>query len=147
MKPDTTWFNAALTNWNANECGGKPTTEQLQVPLYLGKRPGNEALHIAMCLRKGGCTVRQFQIAGSCGPANNYRRRLVREGLFDETVEGKPYAYKLVVTAKGTAALAKAAAAAKAKDVAKGKPKAKKAVVVKPEAQIAPVAMPEAIQA
>ena len=147
MKPDTTWFNAALTNWNVNECGGKPTTEQLQVPLYLGKRPGNEALHIAMCLRKGGCTVRQFQIAGSCGPANNYRRRLVREGLFDETVEGKPYAYKLVVTAKGTAALAKAAAAAKAKDVAKGKPKAKKAVPAKPEAQIAPVPAPEAVTA
>ena len=109
--PDLTWFTECLGRWLVAECGSKPTPDMLRAPLLLGKRPGNEALHIAMCLRPAGCTVRQFQIAGSCGPANNYRRRLVREGLFAETVEGKPYAYKLVITDKGTKAVEKAKAA------------------------------------
>jgi hypothetical protein len=109
-KPDTSWFNDTLATWLVEQCGPKPTLVQLQVPLHFGKKPGVEALHIAMCLRKGGCTVRQYQIAGSCGPANNYRLRLVREGLVSITVEGKPYAYKLVLTPAGEAVIEKAKA-------------------------------------
>ena len=149
--PDLTWFNECLGRWLAAECGPKPTADMLRVPLLLGKRPGNEALHIAMTLRPAGCTVRQFQIAGSCGPANNYRRRLVREGLFAETVEGKPYAYKLVITDKGVKAVDKAKAAlaavavkpapvAKAVKAAKPvKAKVAKAVKVEPVAPVEPV--------
>lgn len=112
----TAWFNDILAKWLVNECGPKPTHEQLAVPLALGKRPGVEALHIAMTLRPAGCTVRQFQVAGSCGPANNYRRALVADGLLTVQVQGKPYAFVAALTAKGKLAVAageKAAIAAK----------------------------------
>lgn len=108
-----TWFKPYLAKWPAKWAGNPPTPEMLMVPLLIdGKRPGFEAGHIAMCLRPEGCTVQQFQTAFSCGPANNYRRALVRTGWFSLSVEGKPYAFKLTVTAKGEAKLVKAMAAA-----------------------------------
>jgi hypothetical protein len=112
-----TWFKAILDGWSTSHSGPKPTSEQLATALLIdpkGKRPGVEALHIAMCLRDGGCTVRQFQIAGSCGPANNYRRALVNAKLVKGDVVGKPYAYTLTVTPKGQASIDRAVAAAQA---------------------------------
>jgi hypothetical protein len=108
------WFQSVLKHWPKG-AGDRPTDAMLMVPLLIdGKRPGVEALHIAMCLRDGGCTVQQFMLAGSCGPANNYRRALVKTGWFKLTVAGKPYAYTMTITEKGAAKLAKAQAAAEA---------------------------------
>ena len=117
-----TWFNDVFAAWLVEQSGPMPTQAQLMVPINLGKRPGVEALYIAMCLRTKGCTVRQFQIAGNCGPANNYRGALVKTGLMQVSVEGKPYAHKLVLTPKGEAAVAKGKLADK-KDVAARKPR------------------------
>jgi hypothetical protein len=121
-----TWFASYLKNWH-KQAGEKPTDAMLMVPVLLGKRPGVEALHIAMCLRNEGCTVAQFCLAGSCGPANNYRRTLVSEGLFNCVVEGKPYAFKLGVTSKGVTALKKGAERLTAEASTAAEPKAKKA--------------------
>jgi len=128
--PAASWYGDILKNWSTRESGPKVTSELLATAHLLdrkGKRPGVEALHIAMCLRSGGCTVRQFQIAGSCGPANNYRRALVAAGVVKATVEGKPYAYLLTVTPKGEKAVADGLAKLAA-DTAneKAKPKASK---------------------
>ena len=106
------WFASILKNWPARWAGAKPTEAMLYVPVVLGKRPGVEALHLAMGLRAEGCTVQQFQTAASCGPANNYRRSMVKTGWFTCTVEGKPYAFKLALTKKGEQKLDKAIAAA-----------------------------------
>lgn len=104
--PNVTWFAAILAAWQVKLMGAKPTAEQLSVPLYWGYRAGSEALHLAMCLRPEGCTVQQFCTAGSCGPANNKRRDVVsHRKLATVTVSGTPYAYKLVMTAKGRDAL------------------------------------------
>lgn len=108
---DVAFFSQYLSTWQVASMGPKPTREQFAAALALGKagkpkRPGVEALHIAMCLRPGGCTVRQFQIAGSCGPANNHRRALRRDyGLVTETKSGNPYAFTLKLTPKGQAQL------------------------------------------
>lgn len=125
------WFDTILKHWH-REAGAKPTQAMLMVPILLGKRPGVEALHIAMTLRPEGCTVQQFCLAGSCGPANNYRRALVKSGWFSCTVTGKPYAFTLGFTAKGEAkviaaqaALANAAADKPAKAPRNGKGKRK----------------------
>jgi hypothetical protein len=100
------WYGSILKGW-LKQAGSKPTDAMLMVPVLFGKRPGAEALHLAMCLRPEGCTVTQFVLAGSCGPANNYRRAMVKTGWFSCVVEGKPYAFKLSLTAKGEAKLAK----------------------------------------
>jgi hypothetical protein len=146
-----TWYGDILKGWY-KQAGSKPTDAMLMVPALLGKRPGKEALHIAMCLRPEGCTVAQYVLAGSCGPANNYRRALVKAGWFSCTVEGKPYAFKLTVTAKGQAKLDKAQAALVAAEAdagtspAKAKRKAKRkpanAVTVDQGSNEAPVQTP-----
>ena len=123
--PLLTWFADVLKHWH-RQAGSKPTDAMLMVPVLLGLRPGVQALHIAMCLRPEGCTVQQFCLAGSCGPANNMRRDLVKSGWFSSTVEGKPYAYKLSVTAKGEAKLAKAQAWLEAAATVADTPKAAK---------------------
>jgi hypothetical protein len=107
--PATSWYADLLKAW-PRDAGKKPTLSLLAMSHLLDrkKRPGVEMLHIAMALREGGCTVRQFLLAGNCGPANNYRRSLVNAGLVKCTVEGKPYAYVLTVTPKGEKAIAKA---------------------------------------
>lgn len=104
---DITWFDGPLATWAVATMGAKPTPAMFKAALVLGKpgvgkRPGHEALHIAMCLRREGCTVRQFCTAGSCGPANNWRRALRRDyGLVSEAKTGTPYAFHLMLTAKG----------------------------------------------
>ena len=139
-----TWFDTILKHWH-REAGAKPTTAMLMVPVLLGKRPGGEALHIAMTLRPEGCTVQQFCLAGSCGPANNYRRALVKSGWFACTVTGKPYAFTLGFTAKGEAkvlAAQTALAAAGVDTPAKPAKKAKRKALAKKAAAVAPVDAP-----
>lgn len=163
--PNLTWYAAILAGWQVKLMGAKPTAEQLSTPLYWGYRAGSEALHLAMCLRPEGCTVQQFCTAGSCGPANNKRRDVVsHRKLATVTVSGTPYAYKLVMTAKGRDALkagiakvaageveakvkVKAKAPVKAAKPAKGKVNAKGRNVKAPKAKPAPVAKPEAAEA
>lgn len=159
--PNVSWFAAILAAWVPKLMGSKPTADMLSTPLYWGYRAGSEALHLAMCLRPEGCTVQQFCTAGSCGPANNKRRDVVsHRKLATVTVSGTPYAYKLVMTAKGRDALkagiAKVAsdtAAEKAKPAkatvkaagkAKGAVKAKKATLKAAKAFKAPAATPAA---
>ena len=133
------WFDTILKHWY-REAGSKPTPQMLMVALLLGKRPGVEALHIAMTLRPEGCTVQQFCLAGSCGPANNYRRALVKSGWFSCTVTGKPYAFTLGFTAKGEAKVMAAQAALTAAGTDTPAKPAKKA---KRKAKAAPVAVSE----
>lgn len=102
------WFKPYLKKWPRNFAGEAPTNAMLMVALLLGKRPGVEAGHLAMTLRPEGCTVQQFCTAFSCGPANNYRRAMVKSGWFACTVQGKPYAFKLTITAKGAARIERA---------------------------------------
>ena len=121
-----TWFADTLKHWY-KQAGSKPTDAMLMAAVLMGLRPGVQALHIAMCLRPEGCTVSQFVLAGSCGPANNIRRDLVKAGYFTSKVEGKPYAFILTVTAKGQQRLNKAQAAAEAEASVIDAPKGKKA--------------------
>lgn len=103
----TEWFNTYLEQW-PDRAGKKPTQAMFKAALVLGKpgvgkRPGAESGHIAMCLRPEGCTVQQFLLTGmATGPANNWRRDLRRVyGLVTESVTGKPFAFHLRLTAKG----------------------------------------------
>ncbi len=154
------WYATVLTDWQVKLFGSKPTSAMFTMVHNWGYRPGLEVLHIAMCLRPEGCTVRQFQMAGSCGPANNKRRDVVRvRQLATEAKVGTPYAFKLTPTAKGLAtakqgearAIAtltdlpkakKAKGAAKVEAKANGKPKAAKASKAAGKAKGAPKAKP-----
>jgi len=137
-----TWFKGTLSGWH-KQAGSKPTPEMLMVPLLLGKRAGVEALHIAMCLRPEGCTVAQFVLAGSCGPANNYRRQLVTSGWFSCVPVGKPYAFVMTFTTKGADKLAKAQVKAAEAATVTDKPKAAKAAR-KRVAKVAPAPVADA---
>lgn len=142
----------ALANWQADKSGPAPALAAFDtVHAIAKKRPGVEALHVAMCLRPQGCTVREFRWAGRdndgmpCGPANNYRGALV---TVDKVItvnvlpgQGREYRFKAVLTAKG-AALCKAAGVtppkgALASDAASDKP-AKVKRARKPKATPAP---------
>src|SRR5882672_1849996 len=166
-KVDTAWYSEILGSWQAKLYGPKVTADQLHTAHMLGNRPGSEALHIAMCLRVDGCTVRQFCMAGSCGPANNKRGLMIKRGLVSSTVQGKPYAFILKLTPKGAAlvkaneakaiaAVDKASApkapakgktkvATKAASKPKGTPKAKVAPKAPTTPANAPAASPEAV--
>lgn len=144
---DISWFDGPLATWAVATMGAKPTPAMFKAALVLGKpgvgkRPGHEALHIAMCLRREGCTVRQFCTAGSCGPANNWRRALRRDyGLVSEAKTGTPYAFHLMLTAKGRDML-KAAGVAVGEltlDPAIKPAKAPKAISAAPKPAAAPV--------
>ncbi len=122
------WYQALLADWQVKLFGSKPKAEHFTMVHNWGYRPGLEALHIAMCLRPEGCTVRQFQMAGSCGPANNKRRDVVRvRQLATEAKVGTPYAFVLKPTAKGllTAKQGEARAIATLSEAPKGKAKPK----------------------
>ena len=157
-----THYSALLAKWQ-REWGSKPTHEHFNT-IAAFKKPGVEALHLAMCLRPEGCTVPQFTAAGSvlkggkCGPANNTRHALAGIvkgvdtglGMFKQTIMPgtRPYAFKLELTKAGKQAVVAAGKAAEAVNKAqatptKGKPekatsKPRKAAVTVP-AVTAPV--------
>lgn len=136
-KVSTAWFADILAKWPQG-CGPKPTHEQLSTVLLLGKRPGVEALHVAMCLRPQGCTVHEYTYAAATGtgkhvgPANNYRRRLQHElGYLNIVETGRPLRFTATLTAKG-------------KQVVAGNEKVLQAGAVKTQATKAPAKAPTA---
>lgn len=159
------WYGEIFKAWQPKLMGKRPDNEHFATVHGWGYRPGVEALHLAMCLRPEGCTVAQFCMAGSCGPANNKRRQVINNGWARVTVSGKPYAFRLTITDKGLAVVkrnaqlaADKAAAATAKPVKKakavkaaGKPKGKgKPAKATPQAgkpETAPTVTAEAPQA
>ena len=160
MKVDTSYFKPILEAWVSDHCGPKPTTDNFAVALSMPnmggkgtKRPGHEALFVAMALRTNkagepiGCTRRQHGIAGDCGPALNYTRWLISAGYMKGGVVagGRPMAYTLTLTKKGEAQVKRVAEAAEpAGDEPKAKPKkeAKASKPRKPRAKKAPATEP-----
>lgn len=120
---------AYLTNW-PREAGPAPTMALLDAVHAIdpGKRPGHEALNVAMCLRPQGASVREFLLASNAkGPAHNYRRALigVDRVVTDAPLpgDGRAYRFKVTLTAKG-AAMVKAAGVVLPKGVDAPKAKA-----------------------
>lgn len=127
MNDVTKHYGPVFKGWQSKQLGSKPTAEQLTVAHAFG-RPGKQSLALAMAMRAEGVTAAQIQIAAGA-PQNNHRRGLLSEGLFKrEAVAANDLGhtvYKIALTAKGTAAMAKREAAL-AKATAEGTaPKAK----------------------
>jgi hypothetical protein len=156
MTQANTYYSKLLANWS-KAWGSKPTAEMFNTVHAVGKKPGVEALHLAMCLRPEGCTVPQFTAAGAvlkgskCGPANNTRKAHVAAGLFTQTIMPgtRPYAFALALTSKGKAMVKAAWAAAQAADKAAvaDKPKAAKKPTSKPRKPKATVTVPATVPA
>lgn len=77
-------FNARI-NAAKGTLGTPPTPDMYRVALTLGpagkgKRPGVEALWVAMTLRSEGATIAQYTAAGECRTANNWLQYLNDEG-------------------------------------------------------------------
>lgn len=127
---DAGWYGNVFKHWPTKLVGAQPTVAQLATIHALGARPGKQALANAMALRDGGVTGAQIVMA--CGaPQLNKMRGFVTDGLmkFEAVPPGDNghKVYKLVVTAKGNARIAKAEAAAKAAEANGGvAPKAKR---------------------
>lgn len=108
----TTWYKGAFKAW-PKAVGDKPTADQLTVAHAFG-RPGKQSLGLALAMRDGGVTG--GQIAMACGAAqNNHRTKVIKVGWF-KRLPASPGAdghtvYRIELTAKGQAKLAKVAAA------------------------------------
>lgn len=127
-----TYYAANFKNWQAKQLGNKPSDALLATAHAFG-RPGKQSLALAMAMRPEGVTGSQIvMVAGA--PQNNHRRGLIEGGLFKREAaapnEQGHTVYKITLTAKGTAAMKRAAEVA-AKAALAGdtevKPKAKKA--------------------
>lgn len=103
------YYAPFITRWHTDKSGPVVTPGLLNVITALKARPGIEMLHIAMCLRPGGCTVDEYRWAAAradgmpAGPANNNRKALVEARVINVTVtpEGRSYRFKAVLTPKG----------------------------------------------
>ncbi len=105
--------------------GTVPTADMYRASLTLGpvakgKRPGVEALWVAMTLRLEGATIAQYTAAGECRTANNWLQYLNDEGprcvykqVHVTRVDGRRYTR---LTAKGVAHLKAAGMTAQAVD-------------------------------
>ncbi len=75
---EITWYAGFNQRIEANaDLGTVPSNAAYKVALLLGapgrpKRPGVEALFVAMTLRPNGTTIGQFMNAGQCRTANNW---------------------------------------------------------------------------
>jgi len=147
----TGWYGSFFKNWAVKLMGAQPTADQLATIHYLGARPGKQALANAMALRDGGVTGSQIVMA--CGaPQLNKMRGFVADGL--AKFEAVPAAdnghkvYKLNLTPKGLAKVAKAKAAAEAAaahgDAAPKAPSKPRKGRKAPAATQAPVDQPQA---
>ncbi len=78
VKAEPTWHDAFDARMVKNpDLGAVPSNAAYKVALLLGapgrpKRPGVEALFVAMTLRPAGTTIGQFMNAGQCRTANNW---------------------------------------------------------------------------
>lgn len=105
------YYAPFVQRWHTDKSGPVVTQGLLDVVTALKGRPGIEMLHIAMCLRPGGCTVDEYRWAAAradgmpAGPANNNRKALVQARVINVTVtpEGRSYRFKAVLTPKGVA--------------------------------------------
>lgn len=153
------FYDPFIAAWQADKCGPVVTPALIATVVALKQRPGIEMLHIAMCLRAGGCTVDEYRWAGRnlttgmpCGPANNNRKAFIVAGLLNESItrEGRSYRFKCTLTAKAAAIVAahgvKVPKAALPAD-AKAAPKAAKATRKPRQPKAAPpVTAPQADQ-
>ena len=133
----TQWYSTTFKAWPAKLVGAKPSADQLDTIHKLGARPGKQALANAMMLRECGVTGSQIVIA--CGaPQLNKMRDLIAKGLMKSVPISKNAVghtvYKLALTARGLAKVAKAVAVTEAAPVKAAKPRKAKAV-----AEVAPV--------
>ena len=134
------WYTTTFKQW-PKQCGAKPSAELLDTIHKLGARPGKQALANALMLRDGGVTGAQIVMA--CGaPQLNKMRDFVAKGLVKRVPISNDAAghtvYKLALTPRGTAKVAKVAAAPAegADKPAKAKRKAKAEA---PQAEAMPV--------
>lgn len=126
VKGDPTWHDAYDARIMKNpDLGTVPTADMYRAALTLGpvgkgKRPGVEALWVAMTLRAEGATIAQYTAAGECRTANNWLQYLNDEGarhvysqVHVNRVEGRRYTR---LTPKGMAVLKAAGMNAQAVD-------------------------------
>ena len=136
----TDWYATTFKQW-PKQVGVKPTSEQLDTIHKLGYRPGKQALFAALCLRPEGCTGQQMMLACSnaqlvktFGKGGTVDKGLAKRLPTAKTPENH-VVYRIELTPRGLAKVAKAGAAAEAipAKVAKArKPKAEKPVAVEP---------------
>jgi len=138
-----TYYGPLFKAW-VKQAGEKPTAAMLDTVHKLGYRPGKQALFAAMCLRPTGCSAQQMvlacgapQLNKTFGAGGTAEKGLVKAVPAPATEAGHKV-YRLELTARGTAKVAKAAASDTAKPAkATAKRKAGKATVT-------PVSVPAA---
>ena len=146
------WYATTFKQW-PKQVGAKPTAEALDTIHKLGYRPGKQALFAALCLRPEGCTGQQMMLACSnaqlvktFGKGGTVDKGLAKRLPTAKTPENH-VVYRIELTPRGLAKVAKAGAATEAipaKAVKARKPKAEKPVDVQPVAM--PVTEPVAEQ-
>ena len=147
IKTAADWYATTFKQW-PKQVGAKPTADQLDTIHKLGARPGKQALANALMLRDGGVTGAQIVMA--CGaPQLNKMRDFVAKGLAKRVPISNDAAghtvYKLALTPRGTAKVAKVAAAPAEAMPVKAKRKGKaKPVDVQPVAPVNEPVQPEA---
>lgn len=128
MSNHATYYTANFADWQGKQLGAKPTIAQLATAHAFG-RPGKQSLALAMALRDAGVSASQIIMA--CGaPQLNHMRGLITEGHFKREAAAANdvghTVYKLTLTKKGEAAMAKREAAAAEAKLEGDKPKATK---------------------
>lgn len=123
-------YGPFFKGWQAKALGSKPTPDMLAVVHGLGLRAGKQALANAMALRPEGVTGSQIVMATGAQQLNRMRG-LIAGGVFKREMvaanEQGHTVYKMHLTAKGEAAIKRAAEAAAKAALDGDKPKAKKA--------------------
>ena len=141
------WYATTFKQW-PKQVGAKPTADQLDTIHKLGARPGKQALANALMLRDGGVTGAQIVMA--CGaPQLNKMRDFVSKGLAKRVPISNDAAghtvYKLALTPRGTAKVAKAVAPVEG-DAKPAKASKRKAKADKPAVQAPAVPVNDPVQ-
>jgi hypothetical protein len=125
--------------WQSKVLGSKPTDELLATVHGLGLRHGKQALANAMALRPEGVTGSQIVMATGAQQLNRMRGLIAAGVVKREAVAANEQGhtvYKITLTAKGSAAIKRAAEAAEKATLSQAekpvKAKAKKARKAKP---------------
>ena len=107
-------YATALNHW-PKAAGDKPTAEALSIIHSMNIRAGKHALANAMYLRADGATDAQVRLAaakldtrgGLQGSLFNYMRRLCDDGLMQRDMTQPRGVYKITLTSKGEAQVAR----------------------------------------